>query len=77
MQYVNSALTRMSSQDMVTIKARGRKITPAVDVSQMIVKRMNTVGFVISDVRISSSTAVSNDNKERKFSAIEIDIKKA
>jgi DNA-binding protein len=60
----------------VTIKARGKKITLAVDVSQMIIKRMNAVGFVISDVRISSESLTSQDGKQRNVSNMEIDISK-
>ena len=74
MTYVNSTLTQLSSLPSVTITARGRSITTAVDVSQFILKRMNSVGYKISDVRISSSLLESNDGKKRNVSAIEIDI---
>ena len=74
MTYVNSTLTQLSSLPSVTITARGRSITAAVDVSQFILKRMNSVGYKISDVRISSSLLESNDGKKRNVSAIEIDI---
>jgi len=50
------------------------KITQAVDVSQMIVKRMSTVGYVVSDVRILSDSLQSQDGKFRNVSTIEIDI---
>ena len=74
MTYVNSTLTQLSSLPSVTITARGRSITTAVDVSQFILKRMNSVGYKISDVRISSSLLESNDGKKRNVSSIEIDI---
>ena len=74
MTYVNSTLTQLSSLSMVTITARGKSITTAVDVSQFILKRMNSVGFKISDVRISSELLESNDGKKRNVSSIEIDI---
>ena len=45
MTYVNSTLTQLSSSPVVTIKARGKRITQAVDVSQFIVKRMDSVGL--------------------------------
>ena len=60
----------------IAIKARGKRITQAVDVSQMIAKRMDAVGLVISDVRISSELLTSQDGKERKVSNMEIDISK-
>ena len=58
------------------IQARGKRITQAVDVSQMIAKRMDAVGYVISDVRIASELLTSQDGKERKVSNMEIDISK-
>ncbi len=76
MTYVTATLTQLAMLPTVTIKARGKKITHAVDVSQMIVKRMSTVGFKISDVRISSDSLTSQDGKLRKVSTIEIDISK-
>lgn len=76
MAYVSALLTQLAIQPTVTIKARGKRITQAVDVSQMIVKRMDTVGYIISDVRISSDSLKSQDGKQRNVSNIEIDITK-
>ena len=76
MTYVSATLTQLSTRHTVTIKARGKRITQAVDVSQMIVKRMNTVGYVIGDVRILSDSLTSQDGKLRNVSTIEIDITK-
>ena len=76
MTYVTATLTQLSSEPTVTIKARGKRITQAVDVSQMIVKRMNTVGYIISDVRISSDSLTSQDGKMRNVSTMEIDVTK-
>ncbi len=74
MTYVTATLTQLSTNPTVTIKARGKRITQAVDVSQMIVKRMNTVGYTLSDVRIASDSLTSQDGKKRNVSTIEIDI---
>ncbi|MCJ8306503.1 MAG: DNA-binding protein [Nitrosopumilus sp.] len=76
MNYVSATLTQLSTRQTVTIKARGKRITQAVDVSQMIVKRMDSVGYVISDVRISSDSLTSQDGKQRNVSTMEIDISK-
>ena len=76
MTYVTATLTQLSGQPSVTIKARGKRITQAVDVSQMIVKRMNSVGYIVSDVRIASDSLTSQDGRQRNVSTIEIDIKK-
>ena len=72
--YVNSTLTQLSTLPTVTIKARGKRITQAVDVSQFILKRMHSIGYSISDVRISSDALQSKDGKTRNVSTIEIDI---
>ena len=74
MTYVNSTLTILSSSPFVTIKARGKRITQAVDVSQFIIKRMDSVGYKISDVRISSESLLSQDGKNRNVSLLAIDI---
>ena len=76
MTYVTATLTQLAGLPMVTISARGRRITQAIDVSQMIVKRMDEVGFVIDDVRTSSDSLTSEDGRVRNVSNIEIDIKK-
>ena len=72
MTYVNSTLTQLSVTPFVTIKARGKRITQAVDISQFIIKRMDSVGYKISDVRISSESLVSQDGKTRNVSLLEI-----
>jgi len=76
MTYVSATLTQLSTRQTVTIKARGKRITQAVDVSQMIIKRMDSVGYVISDVRISSDSLTSQDGKQRNVSTMEIDLSK-
>ena len=76
MDYVSATLTQLSTRPTITIKARGKRITQAVDVSQMIAKRMDAVGYVISDVRIASESLTSQDGKQRKVSNMEIDISK-
>ena len=76
MTYVTTTLTQLSNQNTVTIKARGKRITQAVDVSQMIVKRMDSVGYVVSAVRIASDSLTSQDGRQRNVSTIEIDVTK-
>jgi len=77
MTYVTATLTQLAINPTVIIKARGKRITQAVDVSQMIVKRMNAMGYEISDVRIASDSLKSQDGKLRNVSTIEIDVSKA
>ena len=75
MVYVTATLGKLASLPIVTIAGRGKRITQAIDVSQMIVKRMNEVGYKINDVRISSDSLISKDGREHKVSKIEIDLK--
>ena len=77
MTYVNATLTLLANEPTVTIKARGKSITSAVDVSQMIVKRLNAMGYTITDVRIFSERMASLDGKERNVSNIEIDVSRS
>ena len=74
MTYVHAVLTQLASQPIVTIKARGQKIARAVDVSQMIAKRMDAAGYYVKDVRIAVDSLISEDGEPRSVSTIEIDI---
>ncbi|MGQ0794950.1 MAG: DNA-binding protein [Nitrosopumilaceae archaeon] len=74
MTYVNATLTLLANEPTVTIKARGKSITTAVDVSQMIVKRLDAMGYKITGVRIFSDRMTSLDGRERNVSTMEIDV---
>lgn len=74
MIYVNATLTLLANEPTVTIKARGKSITTAADVSQMIVKRLDAMGYRITNVRIFSDRMTSLDGRERNVSTIEIDV---
>ncbi|HEU4984959.1 MAG TPA: DNA-binding protein [Nitrososphaera sp.] len=76
MAYVTSTLIQLANQPKVTIKARGLSIGRAVDVSQITIKRMESAGYKIGDVRIGSETVKSEDGRTRNVSTIEIEIKK-
>ena len=75
--YLNATLTLLANEPTVTIKARGRSMVTAVDVSQMIVKRMSAMGYRVSGVRIFSERLESKDCKERNVSTIEVDVSKS
>jgi DNA-binding protein len=74
MTYVTATLVQLANEPTVVIKARGRSITRAVDVAQIIVKRMGNIGYKISRVKIDSQLIQSEDGKERNVSTIEIEI---
>lgn len=74
MTYVTATLVQLANEPTVLIKARGKSITRAVDVAQIIVKRMNNMGYKIGHVKIGSQMIQSEDGKERNVSTIEVQI---
>lgn len=74
MTYVTATLVQIANEPTVLVKARGRSITRAVDVAQIIVKRMGNIGYKIGRVKIDSEILQSEDGKERNVSTIEIEI---
>jgi DNA-binding protein len=74
MTYVTATLVQLANEPTVLVKARGKSITLAVDVAQIIVKRMDNVGYKIDHVKIGSQLVRSEDGRERNISTIEIQI---
>jgi len=77
MTYVTATLVQLANEPIVIIKARGKSITRAVDVAQIIVKRMDTLGYRIGPVKIGSEVVHSQDGKIRNVSTIEVSISRA
>jgi len=77
MTYVTATLVQLANEPTVIIKARGKSITRAVDVAQIIVKRMDTLGYKIGPVKIGSEMVQSQDGKTRNVSTIEVYISSA
>ena len=77
MTYVTATLVQLANEPIVIIKARGKSITRAVDVAQIIVKRMATLGYKIGPVKIGSELVQSQDGKTRNVSTIEVYISRA
>jgi archaea-specific DNA-binding protein len=74
MTYVTATLVRLANEPLVVIKARGRSITRAVDVAQIIVKRMDTLGYKIGPVKVGSELVRSDDGRTRNVSTIEVSV---
>lgn len=74
MTYVTATLVQLANEPLVVIKARGRSITRAVDVAQIIVKRMNTLGYKIGPVKVGSELVRSDDGRTRNVSTIEVSV---
>lgn len=72
MTYVTATLVQLANEVTVHIKARGKSIPMAVDVAQIIVKRMNALGYRIASVKVDSETVKSQDGRTRNVSTIEI-----
>ena len=72
MTYVTATLVQLANEPTVLIKARGKSIPMAVDVAQIIVKRMNTLGYKVASVKIGSEAIKSQDGTTRNVSTIEI-----
>jgi archaea-specific DNA-binding protein len=77
MTYVTATLVQLANESTVVIKARGKSITRAVDVAQIIVKRMDTLGYKIGPVKVGTETVSSEDGKTRNVSTIEVSISRA
>jgi archaea-specific DNA-binding protein len=74
MTYVTATLVQLANEPLVVIKARGRSITRAVDVAQIIVKRMDTLGYKIGHVKVGSDLVRSDDGRTRNVSTIEVSV---
>jgi DNA-binding protein len=74
MTYVTATLVQLANEPIVVIKARGKSITRAVDVAQIIVKRMDTLGYKVGLVNIGSEEVKSDDGRTRNVSTLEISI---
>ena len=74
MSYVTSAIIQLSSLDSITIKARGKSIGFAVDVTQVLLQK--TDAFEVGYIQINSESLESQDGRKRNVSTIEIPISK-
>jgi len=78
MTYVTATLVQLANEPTVIVKARGKSITRAVDVAQIIVKRMDSLGYRISNVKLGSDVLNSIDgDKPRNVSTIDVSISRA
>ncbi len=72
MNYVLAAVTHFNSgQSEVVVKARGRSISRAVDVAEIVRNRF-VPGSKVRDVRIATETVTGEDGRVASVSSIEI-----
>lgn len=76
MNYVLAVATQANSgADEVIIKARGKSISKAVDVAEIVRNRF-VQDLNVDDIRISTEKLESEDGRESNVSSIEIFLKK-
>jgi len=75
MNYVTGVVMQFTSQNAneVTIKARGKFISKAVDVAEVITKRfLKDQGVVVKDIKIDSEEFENKEGKKVNVSTIDI-----
>ncbi len=75
MNYVTAVVIQFNNQGVneITIKARGRYITRAVDVAEVVRKKFLAGQVDVKEVKIDSETFVDQaTNREKRVSVIEI-----
>lgn len=71
MNYVMAAMMILNKDEPVTVKARGRAISHAVDVCEILKNRF-LKGTTYEDIRISTEKLESDDGTTNNVSSIEI-----
>ena len=71
MNYAMSALIQLASAGEVTVKARGMAISRAVDVAEIVTKRLGNGQFKVKDIGINTEV-VGEGPEQRNISSIEI-----
>lgn len=77
MSYAMSALIQLSQMGEIVIKARGMAISRAVDVAQIVTKRLGNGAFAVKNINIDTEQVKSTETGEmRNVSSIEIIVSK-
>ncbi len=77
MNYVLAVVTQFNSgQNAVTIKARGKAISKAVDVKEIVLNKFMP-NLINKDIKTSSEELVNEDGTKSKVSAIQITLQKS
>ena len=71
MNYAMSALIQLASAGEVTVKARGMAIGRAVDVAEIVTKRLGNGQFKVKDIGIDTEV-VGEGAEQRNISSIQI-----
>jgi DNA-binding protein len=71
MSYAMSALIQLTQSEKIIIKARGMAISRAVDVAEIVTKRLGNNAFEVKDIQIDTEL-VGVGEESRNVSTIEI-----
>jgi DNA-binding protein len=71
MSYAMSALIQLTQAGEIVVKARGMAISRAVDVAEIVTKRLGNGQFAVKDIQIGTEV-VGEGNETRNVSSIEI-----
>jgi DNA-binding protein len=71
MSYAMSALIQLTQAGEITVKARGLAISRAVDVAEIVTKRLANGQFKVKDINIATEI-VGEGAEQRNISSIEI-----
>lgn len=73
MKYVNAVEWQLREFDKITIRARGKYTSRAIDISQVIIHRY---GHKLTEVKITSEEFENKEKKTVRVSAIDLIIEK-
>ena len=78
MNYVTGVVMQFTTKQAaeVTIKARGKFISRAVDVAEVASKRFLDSSVAIKDIRVNSEEFTNNEGRQVRVSTIEISLQK-
>lgn len=71
MSYAMSAMIQLTQSNEVVLKARGLAISRAVDVAEIVTKRLGNGQFKVKSISIGTET-VGTETEKRNVSSIEI-----
>lgn len=78
MNYVTGVVMQFTTQQApeVTVKARGKFISRAVDVAEVASKRFLENSVAVNDIKINSEEFTNNEGRQVRVSTIEIVLKR-
>jgi len=71
MSYATSALIQLTNSEEIILKARGMAISRAVDVAEIVTKRLGNEAFTVKDIAIDTEVLGTGEDM-RNVSTIEI-----